>query len=166
MLAALALALALTESTARLPEPTRAPVPQGSMQQSAAVQPPITPGQGRLQALTPAEVVRIVDGDTVEMRIAIWLDQHVVTRVRIRGIDAPERGGRCPEEARRAELAAEALERLLSARPLFLAEVSRDKYGGRVVARIFTSDGGDVGMAMLAAGHARRYAAGRRETWC
>jgi micrococcal nuclease len=119
-----------------------------------------------LRQMVPAELIRIIDGDTVEMRALIWLDQHVVTRVRLRGIDAPERASRCPEEARRADAAAEELERALRGRSLFLTAITRDKYGGRVVARIVTADGADAGEAMLAAGKARAYAGGKRGAWC
>jgi endonuclease YncB( thermonuclease family) len=90
----------------------------------------------------------------------------VTTRVRLRGIDAPERDARCPEEARRAEAAMQALRRLIADRSLFLTDIGRDKYGGRVVARIVAADGADIGDAMLRDGHARASARGRRETWC
>lgn len=38
----------------------------------------------------PAEVIKIVDGDTVKVRAHIWVDQTVEISVRLRGIDAPE----------------------------------------------------------------------------
>src|SRR5450759_3535141 len=38
----------------------------------------------------PAEVVRVLDGDTFEARVRIWPGMDVTTRVRLRGIDAPE----------------------------------------------------------------------------
>jgi micrococcal nuclease len=120
----------------------------------------------RLQQLTPAQVVRVIDGDTLEMRAMIWLDQQVTTRVRLRGIDAPERDGRCPTEARLAERASEALARLTDGRQLFLADIGRDKYGGRVVARLLAADGTDIGDTLRATGHARAYTRGRRDDWC
>jgi micrococcal nuclease len=116
--------------------------------------------------MVPAELIRIIDGDTVEVRALIWLDQHVVTRVRLRGIDAPERDIRCPEENRRAEAAAAALGSLVAGRGLFLTDITRDKYGGRVVARVLAGPQGDVGAALLSQGHARPYERGRRERRC
>lgn len=116
--------------------------------------------------MIPAELVRVIDGDTVEIRALIWLDQHIVTRVRLRGIDAPELGGRCPDEARRAVEAAEALRKLLAGRQLHLTDIGRDKYGGRIIGRIMAGSGNDIGEAMLAAGHARPYAGGRRDPRC
>ena len=38
----------------------------------------------------PAEVVDIIDGDTVTVRARIWPGQFVETRVRLRGVDTPE----------------------------------------------------------------------------
>lgn len=38
----------------------------------------------------PAEIVDIIDGDTVAVRARIWPGQFVETRVRLRGVDTPE----------------------------------------------------------------------------
>jgi micrococcal nuclease len=148
----------------------RAVVPAGPVsarRRSAASSPATRAKRSRAaQQSIPAELIRIIDGDTLEVRALIWLDQHVVTRVRLRGVDAPEIDPRCPEENRRAAAATGALRELLSGRPLHLTDIGRDKFGGRVVARVIAGAAGDVGEAMLAAGHARPYAGGRRERRC
>jgi micrococcal nuclease len=125
-----------------------------------------TPSLAGLRQAIPAEALRIIDGDTIEMRVAIWLDQHVVTRVRLRDIDAPEMTARCPEEARRAAAAAAALAQAVAGGRLFLTDIGRDKYGGRVLARLLTAGGVDIGRAMLDAGHARTYDGRKRMGWC
>jgi micrococcal nuclease len=160
--AVLALAAMLTASAPLRPLPSPAP----SRPTEAAAGSAAAPPTARIRPYIPAELVRVIDGDTVEMRALIWLDQQVTTRVRLRGIDAPERDARCPEEARRADAATEGLRRLVAGRALFLTDIGRDKYGGRVVARIVSAEGADIGEAMLRDGHARIYARGRRETWC
>lgn len=53
----------------------------------------------------PAEAVleRVIDGDTIKMRVAVWTDQELVVSVRIAGIDARKvfrREVRCGESAR------------------------------------------------------------------
>jgi endonuclease YncB( thermonuclease family) len=53
----------------------------------------------------PAEVLRIIDGDTFEARVNLWPGLDVTTRVRLRGIDAPELKARCGEERIKAEAA-------------------------------------------------------------
>jgi micrococcal nuclease len=159
-LAALAATAMLTASAPLRPSP--APSAPARVEPLGAQ----IPAAARIRPYVAAELVRVIDGDTVEMRAQIWLDQQVTTRVRLRGIDAPERAARCPEEARLADTATQGLLRLIAGRALFLTDIGRDKYGGRVVARIVTADGADVGEAMLRDGHARVYARGRRETWC
>jgi micrococcal nuclease len=124
------------------------------------------PQGGGLRQMIPADVVRVIDGDTVEMRAAVWLDLHMTTRVRLKDIDAPEMKARCPAEARLAEAATAGLERLLAGQRLFLTDLARDKYGGRVVARIVTQGGADIGADLLRQGLARPYAGSRQRGWC
>jgi len=50
----------------------------------------------------PAEVLRVIDGDTFEARVRIWHGMDVTTRGRLRGIEAPELHARCAEERGRA----------------------------------------------------------------
>jgi endonuclease YncB( thermonuclease family) len=114
----------------------------------------------------PAEMVRVVDGDTLEVRARIWLDQVVETLVRLDGIDTPEIQGDCDEERRLARLAREALVRLIGDRPVALLDVSHDKYGGRVRATVLDAAGIDLGVALIEAGLARPYDGGAREPWC
>jgi endonuclease YncB( thermonuclease family) len=94
-----------------------------------------------------AEVVRIIDGDTVSVRVAVWPGLVAEYAVRIRGIDAPEifRPG-CAEERIWGENARDVAERLYlrlpEARvargepaPAFrLRNVQYDAFSGRVVA--------------------------------
>jgi micrococcal nuclease len=113
-----------------------------------------------------AEVTRIIDGDTVEARVAVWMGQDVVTKVRLRGIDAPEIRGACGQERDRAIAARDALVQLVGGRPVTLAQIGPDKYFGRVVARLVTSDGRDAGAVLVADGLARSYGGKRRDSWC
>ena len=114
----------------------------------------------------PAEVLRVIDGDTFEARVHVWLGLDVTTKVRLRGIDAPELRARCPDELQKAEAARGALMALLAEGDIQVSNVGRDKYGGRVVADAATRRTPNISQAMLAAGHARRYGGGRRESWC
>jgi endonuclease YncB( thermonuclease family) len=102
----------------------------------------------------PAEIVRVIDGDTVEARVHVWLGLDQTTRIRLRGIDAPELHGQCPGEREAAAAARDHLIRLLAAGPVTVTDISIDKYGGRVDARIRLPDGADVSAAMIKAGQA------------
>lgn len=113
-----------------------------------------------------AEVVRVVDGDTLKLKVHIWVNQTVEVDVRIAGIDAPELKGKCPSEREKAAEARDYLAQLVGGRSVRIAQVRNDKYGGRVIADVSDMDIGDVGEAMLARGLARAYDGRAREPWC
>ncbi len=141
----------------------------------------------------PARVVSVIDGDTLEVRVHIWLGQILDTRVRLAGIDAPELKGKCDREkdlARRARAyilarldatgadptgadaggadagGAEAGGTAAAAAVIRLREVRYGKFAGRVIARVETLDGADLGQGLIAAGLARPYDGRRRISWC
>ena len=114
----------------------------------------------------PAEVVRVVDGDTFEARVHLWPGLDITTRVRLRGIDAPELKARCGEERVKAEAARDALRTILDQGEVGISRVTLDKYGGRVVADASTRATPDVSSALLSVGVARRYSGGHRDGWC
>jgi len=113
-----------------------------------------------------AHLVRVVDGDTIEVLARIWPDHYVETLVRLAGIDAPELRGRCPEEIALADRAKERLTALLAGHRLRLVDVHYGKYAGRVVARVLTEDGRDAANVLLAERLARPYDGRRRARWC
>jgi endonuclease YncB( thermonuclease family) len=139
----------------------------------------------RLAGPLPAWVVSVIDGDTLEVRVHIWLGQDLNIRVRLAGIDAPELKGKCDREknlARRAR--AYLLARLdpadsgvgakagtkagagAGAGEIRLREIRYGKFAGRVLARVETLDGTDLGQGLIAAGLARPYDGRRRASWC
>jgi len=113
-----------------------------------------------------AEVLRVIDGDTFEARVQLWPGLAVTTKVRLRGIDAPELKAHCSDERSKAEAARGALAVLLAEADLTVFRVSLDKYGGRVLAEAATARTPDVSHALVRAGWVRSYAGGRRAPWC
>jgi endonuclease YncB( thermonuclease family) len=114
----------------------------------------------------PVDVIRTIDGDTFEARVHLWPGLDVTTRVRLRGIDAPELKAACPQELQMAEAASAALRDLLGQGDVAIYHIGPDKYQGRVVADVATRRTDNVSAALLAAGHARTYNGGRRSGWC
>ncbi len=114
----------------------------------------------------PAQLVRVIDGDTFEARLQTTTGRSVTTRVRLRSIDAPELQARCRDEYDRAVAARRALAAILAEGELRLSSIGPDKYAGRIVAEAATRRTPDVSQAMRAAGHARWYAGGGRAGWC
>ena len=121
---------------------------------------------GAARIAHPVEVLRVIDGDTFEARVHLWPGLTITTRVRLRGIDAPELKAACPEELRRAEAATDALRDLLRQGQVAIYNIGPDKFTGRVVADAATRRTNNVSAALLAAGHARSYGGGRRSGWC
>ena len=140
----------------------------------AAVSPPETdaatapalPARADGRIAYPAEVVRVIDGDTFEARVRVWPGLDVATKVRLRDIDAPELHARCADELAKAEAARAALQTILAAGRVTISRVGLDKYAGRVDAAVATRDTSDVATALLNGGWARRYDGGRRSPWC
>lgn len=123
--------------------------------QRASASPPLGP--------TRAALERVVDGDTVRFRVAIWIDQELSVSVRVAGIDAPELfRPKCAAEKALAREAKAFVAAFLDGRETTLHDIEQGKYAGRVVARI-EADGADLGDALVEAGLA---VSGPRGRWC
>jgi len=114
----------------------------------------------------PADVLYVIDGDTFEARVHLWQGLQITTRVRLRGIDAPELKANCYEEERMARASKRALTDLLAEGGVTIFNVGPDKYNGRVVADTATRRTPNVSAALIAAGHGRPYGGGHRAGWC
>ena len=114
----------------------------------------------------PVDVLRTIDGDTFEARVHLSPGLEPTTRVRLRGVDAPELKAACSQELQLAEAAAAALRGLLGEGGVTIYNIGPDKYHGRVVADVATRRTDNVSAALLAAGHARRYDGRHRNAWC
>lgn len=113
----------------------------------------------------PAEVLRVMDGDTIVVRARIWLGQDIETRVRLDGVDTPEMNGKCERERRLALKARDWVVALAAGGRVILRDIQYGKYAGRVVARVESPDGEDFSRSLLRAGLGRPYD-GRRLPWC
>jgi endonuclease YncB( thermonuclease family) len=137
---------------------------------ATALPPAVAAAASRAQpadrAMHPADVLRVLDGDTFEARVHVWPGLDVTTKVRLRGIDAPELKAKCSEERAKAEAARNALAAILAQGEVGIGQVGLDKFGGRVDAVASTKTTPDVSAALLQAGLARSYDGGRRAGWC
>ena len=120
---------------------------------------------GDLRQHRPVEVIRTIDGDTFEARVQLP-SQEVTTRIRLRGIDAPELKAGCAEELQMAESATSALRDLLRQGEVAIYNVGPDKYSGRVVADVATRRTANVSAALIGTGHVRAYNGRHRNGWC
>jgi micrococcal nuclease len=112
------------------------------------------------------EVLDVLDGDTITVRMKVWIGQDVETHVRIAGIDTPELKARCKSERDHAEAAKAALAQLLADGKVTLYNIRLEKYAGRVLAQAVNTDGTVIANHMIAKGHARPYHGAKRQSWC
>lgn len=126
---------------------------------------PLAPAADAYAGPYRAEPVRVVDGDTLVMRVRLWPGIEYAGPVRLAGVDAPELRARLACERRAARQARDYVAaRIAQARALTLRDVTLDKYG-RALARVYV-DGDDLAARLIAAGHGRAYAGGKRGAWC
>ncbi|MEM0987014.1 MAG: thermonuclease family protein [Pseudomonadota bacterium] len=112
----------------------------------------------------PADVIRVVDGDTIKVRAQIWVDQSVEVSVRLAGIDAPEiYRPRCDAEKAPARAAKAAVAAQIGDR-IYLHDIRSGKYAGRVVAETLLPGGESLSARLLAQGHA--LPVGADKPWC
>lgn len=105
-----------------------------------------------------AEILRVVDGDTLLVEAQPWPQQKMEVYVRIRGIDAPELKSKCEAVRLAGQNARHALETMAAdSIRIQLTRISGDKYFGRIVADVILSDGHNVADGLLLAGLVRTY---------
>ena len=99
------------------------------------------------------KVIKIVDGDTYD----ILLDDNTTKRIRMDGIDAPERG--MPF----FKVSKDYLGSLCFGKMVRIEQTTMDQYG-RTVARSYQTDNRELGLQMIQAGYAwhfKRYSSDR-----
>jgi len=111
-------------------------------------------------------VLRVRDGDSVEVHAHIWPGQRLAVSVRLRGIDAPELRARCPAEREMAQMAKRHLIDLMTGNTIYLKRIGGGKYYGRILADIWTKQGQNIAEEMLNSGLAVQYRHRKRQDWC
>jgi len=112
-----------------------------------------------------ADVVRVIDGDTVKLNVEIWPGLTQVINLRLDGVNTPEKRGASDCEKEAGKKATEFTEWFLEGHKVTVTDVKLGKYAGRVLGKISVG-GVDLGQALIDTGHARPYVGGRRAGWC
>ena len=108
------------------------------------------------------EILRVVDGDTVDVRIDLGFDVWHKCRVRLMGINAPESRTRDKEEKVRGLAAKEWLSKEFydAVDPIEMQSHGKGKFG-RILGEIFIN-GVNINKQMVEEGHAVEYYGGKR----
>lgn len=122
---------------------------------------------GEISGPVQADVIRVIDGDTVLVSAQPWPQQRVEVYVRLRGIDTPELKAKCKATQEAARRAQQRLAELLDGEPaILLTRISADKYFSRIIADIALEDGRNPAQDMLDGGYATPYDGGHKPPSC
>lgn len=122
---------------------------------------PVLAREAEIAGPVAAEILRVIDGDTLLVEAHPWPQQRVEVYVRLRGIDTPELRSACPGERDAAHLARQALTAMAGeGSTVWLRNIAGDKYFGRIVADVMLPDGRNPAEALRIAGLAVAYEGG------
>ena len=113
-----------------------------------------------------AKVLRVVDGDTVDVMLELGFNVSLKERVRLYGINAPESRTRDKLEKVKGLAAKDFVVKWTEDRADEIVIVTRiDKRGkyGRVLGTIMTESGENLNELMIKEGHAVEYFGGKRK---
>jgi len=83
-----------------------------------------------------AWAVRVIDGDTIELRVDVGFHIYVQKKFRLLGVDTPELRGGTVESKEKARAAKDFVEQIVANRPLLIRTEKPDSFG-RWLAKVF-----------------------------
>ena len=113
-----------------------------------------------------ADVIEVLDGDTISVSASVWLEQDIMTHVRLLGVDTPEIKGKCQKEKELARKAKQITVNFLrTSKIIELRNVKRGKYF-RIVADVF-GDNISLTETLINSGYAVPYYGNKKtKNWC
>jgi len=113
-----------------------------------------------------ADIIRVIDGDTVDVELHVYPGQKNSTRLRLAIIDTPELKAKSTCERKLAKEAKEFTTKFLTLGSAKVTIFGRGRYG-RPLAKI-SINGTDLGEELLKEGLARKYISNKvdRKKWC
>jgi len=104
-----------------------------------------------------AYIYNVVDGDTVDAEVDLGFRLKIKQRLRLNGIDTPERGQAGYQEAK------EALAKFVLDKEVLVTTYKSSKYGQYLVDIHF--DDQKINSLMIEEGYAKPYFGGTKESW-
>jgi micrococcal nuclease len=111
-----------------------------------------------------ATVSRVIDGDTIDVKLDLGFDLHMEARIRFAGINAPESRTRDLVEKQKGLEAKRFVEDWLGNCDTVIIQTELDERGkfGRVLGNILNPEGASLNQEMIVLGHATPYEGGKR----
>ena len=119
-----------------------------------------------------AEVLKVVDSDTLRVAVDVWPGLVAPANVRLFGVDTPEKfRPKCPQEKELALRATTFVKELVApGDTVWITQVQFGKYAGRVVGKVFVSNADgervNLGQLLIDRGFAKPYFGGHKSSWC
>lgn len=109
-------------------------------------------------------VVKVIDGDTIDVKIDLGFSLTILQRLRLTGIDAPSLNDKNPEIALKAKDAALFVSEWLTKKTglIYVKTIKPEKYG-RMLADLFRDGGSSLCQELLDANLAAPYYGDKRE---
>lgn len=119
------------------------------------------------------KVVKVIDGDTLEVIIPSFPDELNPVKIRVKGIDTPEKLrslAKCENEIILAKQATEFTKIVIfkaidQNRPIMFSNISWDKYGRRIDADVYIENS-KLSDMLIKNGFAKPYNGNKKINWC
>lgn len=116
-----------------------------------------------------ANVVRVIDGDTIEIDVNTWLGATQRINLRLYGANTPEKRGKGVSDCEKlaAIKATKFTEKWLDGiGEVMITNVKNGSFAGRAVGALYHVDKGFLHRALIGSGNAVIYYGGKRSPWC
>jgi len=116
-----------------------------------------------------ADVIGIIDGDTLKVYVYLWPGLRKLINLRLAGVNTPEsrsysyKVGECEKQL--AKKATEFTRLFVNNKSVIVSDIRIGKFAGRVLGRLNVNNL-DLGDALIKAGYAKPYFGGKRTPWC
>ncbi len=127
------------------------------------------PAQAKETVLGPveAQVIKVIDGDTIRVKARIWLGLEKNIKVRLNGVQSPELyRPKCAYERHLAEQAKNVTTDAIAQQPVLLINIKYGKYSDRVIADVLNHQGRPLKAFLLDQALAQPSKTGKRLDWC